>query len=215
MLQFVCAACSRTRYTCGGRVLVKDLYLYRRWRLYGVDTDMPVDRQGHNVHSCSWTHMQKNVPSPKTEHVSTGRPKIKTATDSSICVWKATLPHFVFMIFHHLPFYCRFIFCLTGGIFISLAYQGIVSTWQEDTGAKHGEENAPLPAVWLYIGRLLYSTSWSTCEAQHFSVGSSGEKSEGGLNIEGETWQENAIKQHCAMSSQSCRTEFLQKKVWK
>lgn len=149
MFQLVCAACRRTCYTCRDKVLVKDLYLYRRWRLYGVDTDMSVDRQGHKCTQLLLnTHAQKNVPSPKTEHVSTGGPKIHTATLSSICSWKATLHHFVFMIFHHLPFYCRFMFCFAGGISISLAYQSIVSTWKQDTEAKHREENATLPAVW-------------------------------------------------------------------
>lgn len=97
-----------------------------------------------SVHSCSRTHMnEKNVPSPEmekyAEHVSTGRPKIKVATLSSICYWKATLNHFVFMIFHHLPFYCRIyllIFCFDRGIFVLLAYRSIVSTWKEQTKAE-------------------------------------------------------------------------------
>lgn len=74
-----------------------------------------------SVHSCSRTHMnEKNVPSPEmekyAEHVSTGRPKIKVATLSSICYWKATLNHFVFMIFHHLPFYCRIFYLFFASI---------------------------------------------------------------------------------------------------
>lgn len=68
MLQFVCAAWGwMLLYSmCRGEVLVKDLYLYRRWRLYGVDTDMSADRQGHK---CTQlfpnTHERKKCPVPR------------------------------------------------------------------------------------------------------------------------------------------------------
>lgn len=70
------------------RVHMKDLYLYRRRRLYGVDTDVPADRQGHRTHTCSMLPVS---------------PKIKIAALSSIHYWGDTPNCRVLMIFHHLP----------------------------------------------------------------------------------------------------------------
>lgn len=70
------------------RVHMKDLYLYRRRRLYGVDTDVPGDRQGHKTHTCSMLPVS---------------PKIKISALSSIHYWGDTPNRCVFMIFHRLP----------------------------------------------------------------------------------------------------------------
>lgn len=178
MLQFVCAARRRTCYTCRGKVLVKDLYLYRRWRLYGVDTDMPVDRQGHKCTQLLLnTHAQKNVPSPRTEHVSTGLPPSAVYVRerqpcitlylwySIICLSTADLFLLRWWDFHFacLPEHCQHV---------------KIRHWSQTQRRK-----CTSTCFMIIYGGLLYSISCSTCKAQHFSDGSSGEKSEDGLNV--------------------------------
>lgn len=157
MLRFMCAACGGMCYMCRGEVLMKDLYLCRWWRLYGLDIDMPADRQGH---SCSWTHMHEKTPySPRQINmqnmlpVSTGKPKIKVATLSSIHYWKSTENHCVFMIFHHLPFHFlpqnSFFASLEGFLFCLLA--GALSAREKNKLEPNSEQYAHLNLLYDYV----------------------------------------------------------------
>lgn len=62
----------------------------------------------------------------------------------------------------------------------------------------------------IIYGGLLYSISCSTCEAQHFSDGSLGEKSEDDLKVAPEKQMTKAT-----LCSELSVLIFLQKTVWK
>lgn len=145
MLQFVRAACGGTCYMCRGEVLMKDLYLYRWWRLYDVDTDTPAERQGHKY--------KKSPHPPKHEYQGINRkahnqschpqqhPLLK-GDEESLSIYD--IPSSASL----LPS-TEFIFCFAWRISVLLARWSIVSVWKEQT--RSNRRGVLESALWLCI----------------------------------------------------------------
>ena len=129
------------------RVLMKDLCLYRRRRLYGVDTDVPADRQGHKTNTCSMLPVSS---------------KIKIATLGNIHYWGDTpkslhvydIPSFSFSA------YVPQEFCFLRPLAAALSAR-------EKKNKRRGSAHASICSLIMYRGRS-YSISRFIREPQQF-----------------------------------------------
>lgn len=154
MLWFMCAACGGMCYMCRGEVLMKDLYLCRWWRLYGVDTDMPGDRHGHKrAQLLMNTHAHRKYPSPRIDEYAEDATCINRKAQNQSCHPQQhplssiyDIPSSAFL----LPS-TEFIFCFARRIFVLLACRSIVSVRKEQTRAKQRGVCILEAALWLCI----------------------------------------------------------------
>lgn len=155
------AACGGMRYMCRGGMLMKDLYLYRWWWLYGVDTHMPADRQGHECTQLL-INTQNMLP------VSSGKPKIKSGhpqlhpllkgNAKSLCIYEIPSSAFLLFLPQNLFFASLegFLFCL------ALSAREKEQTRAEDPGSTH----TWICSMIMYRGAFKFHRS--ICEPQHF-----------------------------------------------
>lgn len=124
---------------------MKDLYLYRRRRLYGVDTDVPGDRQGHKTHTCSMLPVSPIQNLRPQQH-----PLLRGYTES-LCVYDIPSSAFSASVPQD------FCFCQLAATLSAC----------EKKNKRRGSVHTSICSLIMY-SRHLYSISCSIREPQHF-----------------------------------------------